>query len=1656
MKKLLSIILVLVMIMAMVPAAALQSDFQIEGSENPESEAVFDDGKEEIGANDIVTFMVKLKDKPVAAVVRNINSAAAKKKTAELSVKQNDIENRIKALCDDGDKVEVTRRYSALFNGIAVKAPFYMKERMESIPGVTKVFVEPAYEMPPIVKAEDEKLNTSVDLIHAHDAWDAGYTGKGTVIAIVDSGCVVDHKAFSTAPASPKLNRNSIANVLRNYNMQAETISNGQITAGDLYYSAKIPFRFNYVTGDNDVSHRLNKLDHGTHVAGIAAGYSPDSTYNGVAKDAQLVIMNVFEGSTVWFSTLLTALEDCLYLGVDAINMSLGRACGFSHDSFDSQEVFDLLDSHGCNVICASGNDGSYDGTQFYGSKNRYSLTMNPDNGVIAFPASVSSNVGVACCTKTGNSITTFTSRGTTSDLKLKPEIAAPGSEIIAPVDTSATGNTTSYGSKSGTSMSSPHVVGAMSIVAQYVNQKWPNLTGKEKYDLVQSLVMCTADTIDNTSPLAQGSGIVDVIKAVSTGAYIKVDGCPKPKLELGDDPNRTGIFELNFNVVNFSNKPLTYQVDTSVFTEGHSNVKVNNQQTYRMNGTVEDIKSDCIISGDETITVPAGSTKSVSITIQLRANARSLFDTYYEKGGYVEGFVKLIGETDLVVPYLGFYGNWNEPSVFDRYTFIDEIRGVNKFNVHTRQLTVGAVRENGECLPFGKNPYMDSTDWFADRCALSPNNDGFYDKIDKLQFSIIRNCKEVGIEIYDEETPSIKYFDEKSEYVSRCWDESFYDTDVLEFTEWTPDGLKEGDRVVFRLYAELDNPGFTHDQNECSEIVLPMVIDTKAPRVTYWKLEDGILRIGVKDENYVAWLGVYSDPECTELIKQRAITEKTRGVQTIFNLILDGYSTVYVKLGDYAHNTSEVYTITGEGGSFELGGISLAPNNIELDINEKKTITLTATPAEANNFDVVWSSSNDEVASVTGSQYTAEVCGGKVGTAVINAVATDLNSGRSFTCSVDVKVIDSSNYGYLPVNQIELGETYLIGYKDNNAVYLIMNYNPNPVGIESTPNNYRVYYQNDYYSYGIRALTDSRGDVLAVDNSVYPDAKLKDAEWHFVSNGGYYKIQSANNQNYYLRVSTSSARLHLFNTSGTSYATKWKWDSTNNCLYYYASSSLSKNVKFVPNIANNSNFFCAAADSYSAIQLYKRVDAASLPVQQTTFTVVFKDWDGTVLKTEQVAEGGAATAPNNPTREGYTFTGWDKTFNNITADTVVTAQYTQNAVVNYYTVTFKDWDGTVLSTQTVSYGGSATAPANPTRKGYTFTGWDKAFNNITADTVVTAQYTINTYTVTFKDWDGTTLKTQTVNYGGAATAPANPTREGYTFTGWDRAFNNITANTVVTAQYTQNPVVNYYTVTFKDWDGTVLKTEQVAEGESATAPNNPTRTGYTFTGWDKAFTNITADTVITAQYTQNAAADKYMPAVSIVEGKDYVLGYSDGKNVYLIMNYNADPLTSAYETNNYRYIYSNNYYAYGVKAVLDESGNVVDVDRSIYPNACVENMEWNFIKTSKGYKIRSAKDATMYLRAHANAKYTHLFISSGYYNATDWNWNYSQRLMSYKLSGGVTKYISYVPTVNGYRNFFMAGTSIGTIVLYRRVEQINSMAVMDETNTIRFYTNAQ
>jgi putative cell wall-binding protein len=126
------------------------------------------------------------------------------------------------------------------------------------------------------------------------------------------------------------------------------------------------------------------------------------------------------------------------------------------------------------------------------------------------------------------------------------------------------------------------------------------------------------------------------------------------------------------------------------------------------------------------------------------------------------------------------------------------------------------------------------------------------------------------------------------------------------------------------------------------------------------------------------------------------------------------------------------------------------------------------------------------------------------------------------------------------------------------------------------------------------------------------------------------------------------------------------------------------------------------------------------------------------------------------------------------------------------HTVIFVDYDGTVLATQTVNAGDSATAPADPKRDGYTFNGWDTSFTNVTGPLTVRAVYSpisATAYTVVFRDYDGTVLDTQTVNAGGSAVAPSDPTRAGYTFTGWNISFSNVTSNLTITAVYELAPI---------------------------------------------------------------------------------------------------------------------------------------------------------------------------------------------------------------------------------------------------------------------------
>lgn len=181
------------------------------------------------------------------------------------------------------------------------------------------------------------------------------------------------------------------------------------------------------------------------------------------------------------------------------------------------------------------------------------------------------------------------------------------------------------------------------------------------------------------------------------------------------------------------------------------------------------------------------------------------------------------------------------------------------------------------------------------------------------------------------------------------------------------------------------------------------------------------------------------------------------------------------------------------------------------------------------------------------------------------------------------------------------------------------------------------------------------------------------------------------------------------------------------------------------------------------------------------------------------------------------------------------------------YTVTFKNDNGEVLRTEQIPRGEAATAPSDPEKEGYTFIGWDKEFSNITEDTIVTATYKINTYKVKFLDYDKKVIQEETVNHGGTATAPSDPKREGYIFTGWDKSFSNVTNNLEVIAQY--NIIRKQYEVIFKNAEGEVIKKEMVIEGDAATPPNPPEKEGYTFIGWSQDLNHITSDSEIFAQY---------------------------------------------------------------------------------------------------------------------------------------------------------------------------------------------------------------
>lgn len=181
-------------------------------------------------------------------------------------------------------------------------------------------------------------------------------------------------------------------------------------------------------------------------------------------------------------------------------------------------------------------------------------------------------------------------------------------------------------------------------------------------------------------------------------------------------------------------------------------------------------------------------------------------------------------------------------------------------------------------------------------------------------------------------------------------------------------------------------------------------------------------------------------------------------------------------------------------------------------------------------------------------------------------------------------------------------------------------------------------------------------------------------------------------------------------------------------------------------------------------------------------YTVTFMDGE-TVLKTfPNVKHGETVTPPEVSEKDGKTFKGWDnKAYNNVTSDLTINAVYD----VKTFTVTFKDGEK-VLETQTVEYEAAATAPDTARLtppEGMHFAKWDKDFSKVTENMVVSAVYELNVYTVVFKNGE-TMLKTEMVKHGFAATAPNVVDTATKKFVGWDKSFDNVTSDIIVNAKF--------------------------------------------------------------------------------------------------------------------------------------------------------------------------------------------------------------------------------------------------------------------------------
>ena len=291
-----------------------------------------------------------------------------------------------------GEAVEPERQYTTLLNGFSATVTYGQYKALKELDCVESVFLSPTFSLLP-------DTANSTRMIGGGLANETGFTGEGMLIAILDTGVDMDHQIFSKAPANPALTQDDVKGLLSQYDFQAEGFVKG-LSVSSVYKSTKFPFQFDYGDKDTDGAPGT-KSSHGTHVASTAAGCTGiNADVQGVAPDAQIANMNVFNSSGgASYADILSALEDCMLLGVDVANLSLGSDAGYidyeNPDEFTESllNVFKRAGESGMSLAVAAGNAYSAAYGDAFGNK---ALASNPDYGLISEPSTYGESMSVA------------------------------------------------------------------------------------------------------------------------------------------------------------------------------------------------------------------------------------------------------------------------------------------------------------------------------------------------------------------------------------------------------------------------------------------------------------------------------------------------------------------------------------------------------------------------------------------------------------------------------------------------------------------------------------------------------------------------------------------------------------------------------------------------------------------------------------------------------------------------------------------------------------------------------------------------------------------------------------------------------------------------------------------------------------------------------------------------------------------------------------------------------------------------------------------------------------------------------------------------------------------------------------------------------------